>query len=121
MEEWLSDSILVDVRKALNLSADDSSFDSDITMHINSAIGKINQVGVGNSIVVRNDSETWNDLYNSFQVNGNKLFKFIPTFIFLSTKMIFDPPPPSLVEQYQRQCDELLWRLKVAYEGGDEL
>lgn len=112
-------SILQDIRVAVGLSADTADFDTDLLMHINSAIGKLNQNGVGNFIVVNNDQTKWIDLQNPLQIEGNKYFQLIPLFMTLSTKLLFDPPPPSSVQYHAQHIDELLWRLKVAYEETD--
>ena len=109
-------SILQDIRSAVGLDANTSDFDTDLLMHINSAIGKLNQNGVGNFIVVEDEDMTWGDLQNPDQVEGNKYFQMIPSFIMLSTKLIFDPPAPSAVQFYQMNIDQTLWRLKLAYE-----
>lgn len=109
-------SILQDIRAAVGLSSDTTDFDTDLTMHINSAIGKLNQNGIGNSITVTDETTIWSELINVLQIEGNKYFNMVPLFITLSTKIIFDPPPPSTVELYSRNIDELLWRLKIEYE-----
>jgi hypothetical protein len=109
-------SILQETRVAVGLDVDTVDFDTELLMHINSAIGKLNQNGIGNFIVVNDEVPTWNDLQNSDQVEGNKYFQMIPLFIVLSTKLLFDPPPPSAVPVYQANIDQSLWRLKVAYE-----
>lgn len=112
----MNDSILKDVRVAMGLSADSVDFDTDLLMHINGAIGKLNQNGVGNFLVITNENQKWIDLQNPLQVEGNKYFQMIPLFITLSTKLLFDPPPPSSVQTYKEHLDQSLWRLKVAYE-----
>jgi hypothetical protein len=109
-------SILQEVRTTVGLPADSTDFDTDLLMYINSSIGVLNQNGVGNFLVVENEESTWGDLQNLDQVEGNKYFKMIPLFITLNTKLLFDPPPPSSVDVHQRQIDQLLWRLKIAYE-----
>jgi hypothetical protein len=109
-------SILQEIRVAVGLAVDAVDFDTELLMHINSAIGKLNQNGIGNFIVVNNEELTWNDLQNPDQVEGNKYFQTIPLFIAMSTKLVFDPPPPSAVPVYQNSIDQMLWRLKVAYE-----
>lgn len=114
----LSNSILKDIREAVGLGSEVDSFDTELLMHINASISKLNQNGVGNTISVTDDSTTWSDLRNDSQVNGNEIFHTVPLFIALSTKIIFDPPPPSTVEQYARNSEEMLWRLKIAYELG---
>lgn len=104
------------VRVAVGLSNDTIDFDTELLMHINGAIGKLNQNGVGNFLVVENEDQKWIDLQDATQVEGNKYFQMIPLFITLSTKLLFDPPPPSAVQTYQNNIDQALWRLKVAYE-----
>lgn len=115
-----TDSILKTTRKALGLNEDDSSFDSELLMHINSSLGKALQNGVGKLTIVNDETTTWIDVKDDTQT-GNDYFGLLPTFVFLSTKVLFDPPPPSLVDVYSRQVDEHLWRLRAAYEGGEQI
>lgn len=112
----LSNSILRDIKEAVGLSSDSTEFDTELLMHINGAIIKLNQNGVGNFLVVKDSTVTWNDLYNPLQVIGNQYFQTVPLFITLSTKLIFDPPPPSSVQYHANNVDQILWRLKIAYE-----
>lgn len=112
----LQNSILKDVRESLSLSAEDTSFDAELKMHINACISKLNQNGVGNIITVTDELSTWEDLMDATKVEGNKYFQLVPLYIMLSTKVIFDPPPPSTVEYYTNNVNEILWRLKNAYE-----
>lgn len=111
----LNNTILSDVREAVGLSTEPTLFDNEILMHINSAVVKLSQNGVGSPIVVDEES-TWLELQNPDQVEGNQYFQMVPLFIMLSTKILFDPPPPSSVEYHATQIDQLLWRLKIAYE-----
>lgn len=112
----MSDSILEDIRIAVGLSRDVSDFDTELIMHVNSAMGELNQNGVGNPIAITDTTQTWGDFQDPLKVEGNKYFHMVPLFITLSTKLIFDPPPPSTVEYYSKNIDKLLWRLKIAYE-----
>lgn len=109
-------SILKDIREAVGLDSSITDFDTDLLMHINSAIGKLNQNGIGTFLIVEDETQIWKDLQDPLQTKGNQYFKMIPLFISLSTKFLFDPPPPSTVEHYSKNIDENLWRLKVAYE-----
>lgn len=111
----LTDSILSDVREAIGLSSEPSPFDTDILMHINGAIGKLNQNGIGLPVVVT-AATTWAQFQNPTQTYGNQYFQMIPLFVTLSVKLLFDPPPPSTVQHYVANIDQLLWRLKFAYE-----
>lgn len=112
----LTKSILKDTRQSVGLILTDDNFDTELLQHINSAIGKLNQNGVGRFLVVTDELSTWSDLQDLSQVEGNKYFQLVPLFITLSTKLLFDPPPPSSVEYHANNARELLWRLKIAYE-----
>lgn len=118
MEMKLTNSILRDIRESVGLSPDASEFDTELLMHINTSIVKLNQNGVGNLLIVTNEDSTWNDLMDPNQINGNKSFPAVPLFIQLNTKLLFDPPPPSTVQYYSGNAEEILWRLKIAYELG---
>jgi hypothetical protein len=109
-------SILQDIRVAVGLDANTSDFDTELLMHINSAIGSLNQNGIGNFLVVDNETQAWRELKNPEQTAGNQFFKMIPLFITISTKLLFDPPPPSSVQYHSDNANQILWRLKIAYE-----
>lgn len=111
-----TNSILEDVRLAVGLSKDTSDFDTELIMHINASIGALNQNGVGTDILVEDETSVWDDLKDASQSLHNNYFKMVPLFIMLSTKLLFDPPPPSSVQYHQTSIDQLLWRLKIAYE-----
>lgn len=112
----LDEPIIKTIRGALGLDKEDTSFDSDLIMHINSTIGVLNQNGIGRSVLVVSEEQTWNDFINPEQTVGNEFFGMVPSYIMLRTKTLFDPPPPSTVEYYKQTVDELLWRLRTAYD-----
>lgn len=113
---YLNKSILEDVREAVGLTSDTTDYDTELIMHINTAIGKLNQNGVGRFLVVQNNESTWGHLQDPTQEKGNLFFQMVPLFVSMSTKLIFDPPPPSAVQHYTTSIDQMLWRLKVAFE-----
>lgn len=110
------DSILVGVRENIVGTPDNEEFDRELITHINSALTKLNQNGVGKFIFVDGVEQTWTEFKDSEQIEGNKFFQMIPLYVTLSTKLLFDPPPPSNVEYHSNSVTELLWRLKIAYE-----
>lgn len=109
-------SILRDIREAVGIGEDVPDFDTEILMHINSALATLNQNGVGLPVVVTDDTTTWGNFKDPLQVKGNTMFHMVPLFVALSTRVIFDPPPPSAVEHFSNSINQFLWRLKVAYE-----
>lgn len=112
------DSILDTIKKLLDISLDDDSFDNDIIIHINSAIDTLRQLGVGPKIGFRitDKSSNWNDYIEEESFRPN-----IIDYIYVSVKLIFDPPLSSFVlESLSRKKDELEFRLLTDYEAGGD-
>ena len=117
----IEDSILETVRDFI-VGKDNKEFDKELIPHINSNIAKLTQAGIGNrNIIVVNEDTKWIDLQDEKQTEGNEYFYMVPLFVILSTQILFDPPPPSNVEYHSNNTKELLWRLKIAYEGVESL
>lgn len=113
----LTNSVLEDIRLAVGLSKDTSDFDTELLMHVNAAVGELNQNGVGRELIITDVSTTWGDLQDPAYADHNDSFKMAPLFVMLSTKLLFDPPPPSSVQHHQESAAKLLWRLKLAYDN----
>ena len=98
----------------LGIDALCDQFDTDIIIHINSALMVLNQLGVGPSegFAITSNSETWNDF-----LKGNQMIESVKTYVFLKVRLVFDPPQASsLIEAINRQINELEWRLNVAVD-----
>lgn len=109
-------SILKDIRRSVGLAEDSVDFDTDLVMLINASLGILHQNGVGLPLMVVDELDTWGDFKNPNQVEGNVFFQLVPLFVQLNTKILFDPPPPSAVQHFSTTIDQLLYRLKAAYE-----
>ena len=111
----LLNSVLNTTKKLLGLDADDDSFDSDICIGINSAILTLSQLGLeGNEgFIVTDDTQEWSDY-----LNDNKLLPMVQQYIYLKTKMSFDPPQNSIVcENLKQIITELEWRIRMVSEN----
>ena len=73
----VSNSILETVNRALGLPTTETAFDSEVILHINSALMTVYQNGVGNPIVVKDYSQSWDEVKDDAQVEGNKVFEFV--------------------------------------------
>lgn len=111
----ITDFVLVDVRKALNIEMNSDVFDGEIIPHITASLGKLSQNGVGVPKVI-NPTVKWTDVINPIFVDNEDVFSMLPLYVILSTKIIFDPPPPSAIPYYQSNLDDLLWRLRLIYD-----
>ena len=110
-----STSILNDVKKILNISVDDYTFDSDIILHINTAFSFLNQLGIGptNGFSIENYTTTW-DTYLGTNANLNA----VKTYVCLRVRMVFDPPTTSyMIDAMNKQIQELEFRLNVVREA----
>lgn len=111
------DSILDSTKLSLGIASDDTSFDSEILMHINSSLTILNQLGIGTSVVVNDGGLTWSDFKDPNQTHGNLVFNLVPQFVFTRVKMIFDPPAASALKTLDSVQEELLWRLGIEYDA----
>ena len=108
------------IKKMLGLSSDYTAFDSDIVMLINSAIMELSQLGVCSpDFQIVDGTETWDDLLGNYTQNG--LLNGAMTYIYIKVRLIFDPPTSGYVTSaFQKELDELTWRLRVQVDGGTE-
>ena len=106
----MEDSILVSIRELLVGDKEDTSFDADLVININLAFNTLTQVGVGNEngFKITGETEKWSDF-----VNDDRL-EMIKNYVQLKTRVLFDPPTTSFVlDSYNKQIDELLWRINI--------
>lgn len=105
------DSILTSIKKVLGIYEDDTSFDVDIIMHINSVIMILRQMGIGpnDGFTVYDSKDLWEDYLPDIS-----LIESVKTYIALKVRLMFDPPASStMVEAINRTISELEWRLNV--------
>lgn len=90
-------------------------FDTDIILHINSALATLAQLGVGptEGYSIEDISNTWSDyLHNEPRLN------LVKTYMYLKVKLGFDPPTNSAtIEAINRQINELEWRINSMTES----
>lgn len=107
-----STSILTSIKKLLGPSEDDTSFDQDIIIHINSVFMVLNQLGIGppEGFSIADNTATWETYLGT-----NKNLESVKTYVYLKTRIVFDPPTSStLLDALTRNISELEWRLQVA-------
>ena len=110
-------SILIETKKMHGLMADDDSFDVDIIIHINAAFSRLNQLGVGPAerFRISGSDETWDDFW------GEKTqLPEVKDYIYLMTKIIFDPPTGAVLGNYETQINKLEWLLNAAVDPSDD-
>ena len=104
------ESILTSIKKLLGVSEDDSYWDQDIIMHINSVFSILTDLGVGPSegFRIEDDLATWNDF-----IGTNINYESVKTYMYLKVKLLFDTSTTSsaVIESINRMINEYEWRL----------
>lgn len=118
-------SILNDIKKLLGIDASDDSFDKDIILIINSIIPALSQMGIGpaSGFIVLSAEDKWSDylveIWDTIHLNALTAINYegVKTYIYLRTKLIFDPPTSStVIEAINNNIKELEWRMMLAIE-----
>lgn len=105
------ESILDSIKYLLGGQAmvDDSSFDTELIMHINGALMVINQLGIGppDGFRITTKTDTWTNILGDI-----KAYELIKVDIYLRVRLSFDPPQNSfLVKSIEDQIKEYDWRI----------
>lgn len=111
----MQDSILQSVKKGLGIPLEDDGFNSELIIHINTALMILTQLGVGptGGVFITSQEDTWASI-----IEGAFDLEMVKTYVILRVKLIFDPPSSSFVlESIKNQLQEFEWRLNVQVEG----
>lgn len=107
-------SILDSVKKVLGFDPDYTFFDLDITMHINSAFGSLQQLGVGgdSGFMISSNATLWSQYVEELVYLG-----MIQSYIYMKVRMAFDMPATSFaINAFEKQIEELAFRINIAAE-----
>lgn len=90
------ESILITIRTMLGVQSDYDGFDTFIKVGINSAIFSLSQIGIGpdGGFKISGIEETWDQLFNSVEN-----LEAVKMYIYLKTRLEFDPPGTSYLLQ----------------------
>ena len=104
-------SILNDVKKTLGVHESNTDFDVDILMHTNTALFQLNQLGVGptTGIIIDDPEAQW-----EYVVGARMDLEAIKSYVYISVRLIFDPPGTSYaIQAMERLREELAWRIEI--------
>lgn len=113
-------SALQDVKKLLNIPAENKDFDLDIKTYMNSSLAVVTQVSpaIKTSTPVDTGNESWSELYEIYEsrteTERHQIEKLIETFVAMDVRLKFDPSINTAVKEAHQACrDEMIWRLSV--------
>lgn len=106
----VNDSILTSILNLLGIEPEDTAFDDEVVMHINSVFSELCQLGVGpeQAFSIDGRDELWSDFVTDVDLN------MLKSYMWLEVRLMFDPPTASLLAALERKRDEYEWRLNVA-------
>lgn len=110
------ESILDSIKTLLNIVPEDTSFDAEIMIHINSSFGTLHQLGVGPepAFAIESNAEKW-----AAFIGDRTEINSVKTFVYYEVRLAFDPPTTSFgISAFERMKDELGWRLRIAVDPG---
>lgn len=113
-----TESILTSIKKLLGIAEEDTSFDADIIIHINTFLTRLYQLGVGKpNFSILGSDEVWED----FLTDTSK-YQQAKTYVYLRVRMIFDPPSNgTTAKAFEDNARELEWLLNVdAWNASDD-
>ncbi len=105
------ESILTSIKKLVNIGEADESFDVDVIIHINSALSRLRQLGVGptDGFRITGVGEVWKDF-----LGDDIRLESVKSYVYLKVSLIFDPPTSSAVlAARERMIKEYEWCFTV--------
>ena len=105
----MSDSVLSSTKQMLGISPEDTSFDVNVIMSINTTLTILMDLGLTEveDQIVTSNKMTWDEL-----LGGRTDIEYVKTYIYQKVKMIFDPPTSTAaIDAMQRSISELEWRI----------
>ena len=106
----MNESILATIKSICGITFDYNPFDTELIVHINTALMILEQAGIGNNnFKITGSGEVWGDFLNS-----NKNLEGVKTFVGQKVKVLFDPPSNgTLMTAINDSLSELIWRMNL--------
>ena len=105
--------VLQTVKTMLGLPEEQTVFDAEILLHINSAMSVVNQLGVGPEAGITVDQYTlWIEIFDDPRQNH------LVSYVYYKVSLVFDPPGTSYaIQSFEKMAKEAEWRLNVQVES----
>ena len=114
----VEESILGTIKKMLGITYDYEQFDVDIIIHINSAFATLAQIGSGlkEGYAIIDKNNVWSEYTEDVRI-----LDMIKTYVYLKTRLIFDPPASSMVaEAIKSTIKELEFRIQLQTDSKED-
>jgi len=107
----MDNSILNSIKDAAGVNEDDSEYNSELILHINTAFMILRQIGVGpeTPFSIEDDTSEWSDF-----TEDEAILPMVKSFVSLNVRKLFDPPTSSsLATALDSTIAEYTWRLNA--------
>lgn len=111
----IQESILLSVKQVCGVEEDNTDFDVDIIMHINSSFAELAQLGAGPIVgfMIEDAVPVWTDF-----LGASPLLNMVKSFVCLNVRMMFDPPGSGFhVTAMEKQIEQMKWRINAHHEA----
>lgn len=103
------ESILLTTRKTVCGNEAAEEFDTDLIMHINSAISTLAQIGACPDGSIVDETTEWSDIFPDA-----KVLNFVQPYVYIKVRLGFDPPAnQALITSMEKYAAELEWRVSA--------
>lgn len=113
----MEDSILLSVKKVLLIADEDTGFDDQIIIYVNSVFDILTQLGVGpkEGYAISGNTEVWSDY-----LQDNKLLNLVKSYVPMKVKLMFDNGNGTVNNAVSEIVAEKEWRINVMVDPGFE-
>lgn len=111
----LQESILGTIKKLIGFEDDYTQFDTDLVIHINTAFASLAQIGsnLKEGFFITDKNNLWSEY-----TTDTAILEPIKMYVYLKTKMVFDPPASSMViETIKQTINELEFRIQISADS----
>lgn len=107
--------ILESIKQLSGIESEDTAFDLDILVYINSTISTLYQIGVKSELYTIDEDTNWSD----YMPEGHVL-NMVKDYVSKKVRLKFDPPTGSAMDALKQVIDELEWRINVEVDPESE-
>lgn len=109
------ESILTSIKNLLGIVEEQTDFDMQIIIHINSVLHFLTQIGVGpeEGFSIQDDTAAWTD----YIPEDEQKLELVKSYVCMKVRLMFDPPTSAaLIENMNKLISELEWRISVSVD-----
>lgn len=114
----LNQSILNSIKHLLGITEQDTEFDQDIALLINSVFSNLVSMGVGpqTGYVITGSDNVWSEFCGA-DADANKI-QNVKSYVYYKVKIAFDPPSnKAVLDSFESQAKEIEYRLYTEKGG----